>query len=332
VSRSLWGRLVPRRPRRHQAFFERVLGTSLEIQVLADRRRAAEHAETRILGEIQRLEQVFSVFLPDSELSTWCRTLDRPFRISEELAVALEETERWRVWTEGAFDPRAELHTRHWQARERDSNMSSALSHSEPFDADAPLWIIERGGGEVTARKLTPHPISLNALAKGIIIDRSCGAAARVDGVRQALVNVGGDLRHIGDGHIRVGIANPFVDAENAPPLATVCIRGQGLATSGSYRRGFRIGDRHRSHIIDPRNGHPAEEVLSATVIAPSAADADALATAFSVLHPPRSLELADSLPAVACLLVTADRRVHTSSRWESDASRAPEDQHWKEP
>lgn len=321
MARSLWNRLLRRRPRRHQAFFERVLGTSLELQVVVHDRGAAELAERVILDEIRRLEQVFSVFLPASELSSWSRTLDRPVVISTELAAALEAAERWRVLTAGAFDPRAELLTRYWHSRELDSNMSPAFPPPLGSGPDSPLWVVERGEGQTTARKLTPDPISLNALAKGIIIDRACEAAFRIEGVREALVNIGGDLRHLGEGSIAVGVADPFSDAENVPPLVSVRISGQGLATSGSYRRGFRIGDRHHSHILDPHSGAPASEVLSATVIAATAADADALATAFSVLPPERSIEIANSLPAVACLLVTADRRVFRSSRWPPQAS-----------
>jgi thiamine biosynthesis lipoprotein ApbE len=288
---------------------------------VADGKQAARVAEHAILEEIRRLEQVFSVFRPESELSVWSRTLDQPCPVSHDLADALEEAERWRAVTHGAFDPRAELLTRHWQARQRDTNLSPAPVASALPDSGAPLWIVQRSNDGWTARKLTPDPISLNALAKGIIIDRACEAAARVGGIREALVNLGGDLRHIGAGDIGVGIADPFVDAENAAPLARVRIRGQGLATSGSYRRGFRIGGRHRSHIIDPQTGEPADEVLSATVIAPSAADADALATAFSILPPARSVELADALPGVACLVVAADGHLATSSEWSKHSS-----------
>ena len=68
------------------------------------------------------------------------------------------------------------------------------------------------------------------------------------------------------------------------------------------------------------RCGQPAHGTASVTVAAPDAATADALATAFSVLEPPESLALADSVGGVACLIVTPDRRTFRSRRWPTTA------------
>jgi thiamine biosynthesis lipoprotein len=68
--------------------------------------------------------------------------------------------------------------------------------------------------------------------------------------------------------------------------------------------------------LLDPRTGHPVERIAGASVIAPTAMDADALATAFSVLPEAESLALADSLAGVACLLVSRDGTVHRSRGW----------------
>ena len=65
--------------------------------------------------------------------------------------------------------------------------------------------------------------------------------------------------------------------------IVEVRVLGQGLATSGGYRRGFRIGDARHSHLIDPRTARPVERVVSASVVAPSAAVADVLATALTM-------------------------------------------------
>src|SRR5690606_1989642 len=76
-------------------------------------------------------------------------------------------------------------------------------------------------------------------------------------------------------------------------------------------------GKRH-SHIIDPRTGWTADGVASASVIAPDAATADALATLFSILSPAESLAMADELDGVACLVVGSDGKRHVSARWDS--------------
>jgi hypothetical protein len=82
-------------------------------------------------------------------------------------------------------------------------------------------------------------------------------------------------------------------------------IRNRAVATSGNYRRGVEINGRWYSHIVDPRTALPVDHIISATVVAPQAADAGALATALCVLTPEESLRLAASLPEVECLLIT---------------------------
>ncbi|MBA60885.1 MAG: membrane-associated lipoprotein, partial [Planctomycetaceae bacterium] len=88
------------------------------------------------------------------------------------------------------------------------------------------------------------------------------------------------------------------------------------VATSGSYRRGFTIENTLHSHIIDPRTGLPTSQIRSATVLAATAMDADALATSFSVLPVQQTIELTESIKNVECLLILANGRAVASSGW----------------
>ena len=80
-----------------------------------------------------------------------------------------------------------------------------------------------------------------------------------------------------GIGGWSVGVADPLRPGKR---LAEIILRDQALATSGSAKQFFRYKGRRYSHILDPRSGQPAQGVLSSTVIAPTAAAADALSTA----------------------------------------------------
>jgi thiamine biosynthesis lipoprotein len=312
---ALWHRLRSGGPRRHVAHYEPVLGTSLELQLVAESDEAAARGERAALDEIDRLEAVFSAYRPESELSRWQATHGVDLPVSPELAGLLEQSELWRARTGGAFDPGVEAATRLWREHaSRDEPPADAALAELAERIAAPLWSVDRERS--TARRLTRLPVTLNAIAKGFIIDAACARAAATEGVGQALVNIGGDLRHAGPRPLVVDIADPFADAENAPPLESIRILGQGLATSGNYRRGFRIRGEWHSHLIDPRTARPVERVVSASVVAPTAAVADVLATAFSVLDPAESLALADSLPDIACLLVTREGGRAASSAW----------------
>lgn len=297
------------------AHYERVLGTSLELQILAAEEEMARHAESAALAEIARLEEVFSNYSERSELRRWQQTLGVPQRISAELLEVLEAGERWREATGNAFHPGTEALTREWKrAAEHGCEPSEAELDRLTADLSTPLWRVEAAG--VTATRLRDLPINLNAIAKGFIVDRASERAVAQPGVRQVLLNLGGDLRVIGPEGVRVGIADPAQDADNAPPLVQVRVLNGAVATSGGYRRGVWVGDRWHSHLLDARTGRPVEHVTSASVVAETAMDADVLATAFSVLQPAESLALADTLPGVACFLVGRERQTWQNARW----------------
>jgi thiamine biosynthesis lipoprotein len=91
--------------------------------------------------------------------------------------------------------------------------------------------------------------------------------------------------------------------------IAEFLLADQALGTSGSGTQFFHYQGKRYGHIIDPRTGWPAEQVLSATVIARTAEQADALSTAFYVLGPAGAGTYCEQHPEVAALLVTASGR-----------------------
>jgi FAD:protein FMN transferase len=93
-------------------------------------------------------------------------------------------------------------------------------------------------------------------------------------------------------------------------------LSGQGLATSGRSRRSLLVAGQQHSLVLDPRTGQSVTRTLSASVLAPDAASADALATILSVLPPPQGLALAEGLPGVAALITTPQRQVWTTQSW----------------
>jgi hypothetical protein len=180
-----------------------------------------------------------------------------------------------------------------------------------------PAWRLDSAA--MTAERLSDCPLTLNAIAKGYIVERACGAAMEDGGrggIRGVLLNVGGDLRVCGALDRTIGIADPRADSETSPPIAYISVRDKAVSTSGKSHRGFRINGQWYSHKLDPQSGVPVEKVASATVIADRSADADALATVFNVLPPEHSVRLARTLPGVECLIVSADGRVTRSDGW----------------
>jgi thiamine biosynthesis lipoprotein len=308
-------------PQRHAFHYERVLGTSFELQVVAADAESARRAEVAVLAEVDRLNDVLSGYSPTSELSRWPSQIGVLRPVSPALADVLIAAEGWRVRTEGAFNPAAFSLTELLRdaAPTAGGHSLDDLSRARGVRARLgamrqPLWTVNRATG--FACRLTDLPVSLDAIAKGYIVDQAALVASSVGGISQVLVNIGGDLRHCGSRPVAVGVADPAAPAENAAPLSTVHLVNAALATSGGYRRGFTMQGRAASHIIDPRSGRPVSRVVSASVIAPDCMTADALSTAFSVMKPGESITLADSIGGVGCLLVEQDGTTTTNDVW----------------
>ncbi len=302
---------------------ENVMGTALELRVSTDTFESARGAEARVLAEIDRLSRVFSSYDPASEFRRWETSRHVKTRVSDELFEVLQACDRWRDFSAGAFDPRAEICSRLWSRCMRLERLPTAEEFAEiRVLTSQPAWHLDPTAR--TAERLSALPLTLNAIAKGYIVERaSLAGLGEGREVRGLLLNVGGDLRVSGELPRTMGIANPNDDSESSAPFTTIQVKNRAVATSGSRHRGFRILNRWYSHIVDPRTGSSSNIISSVTVIAERSADADALATAFNILDPSHSIRLADSLPDVACMIVGADGRITRSARW-NDYEKTP--------
>ena len=318
--------LAPRPPaaspaeKRGQLFvshYENVLGTSMELKVLAPSEREASLAEKAALKEIARLGRILSGYDTASEFSHWLHTSGQPVKVSPELFEVLNLFDEWRTRTGGALGASAEVITRLWrQAANRGQVPDQQELARAVAEVQQPHWRLD--SLNKTATHLSQAPLMLNSFAKSYIIRRAADAAMAASNARATVVNIGGDLVVSGDWKETVQISDPKADAENDAPIDRLLITNEAVATSGNYRRGEQIGGHWYSHIVDPRTGQPADAVISATVVAPRATDAGALATAFNVLSSDESVRLASGLPGVEYLIITRSGQRIASPGWHA--------------
>lgn len=271
----------------------RAMGTSMEILLEAPdtpRARAALAAGRR---EIARLEALLSRFRPDSELSRL--NARRRGRVGPDLVRVLGTALDLRRRTGGRFDPTV---GRAVAAAGYDRDFAAVRDDPRPAGPAAPaggVVVLDRPGGWVM---LGPGiDIDLGAIAKGDAADRAC---ALVAGAGPCLVNAGGDIVVSGpwaDGPWPVAIATQ--DGELVLDLA----RG-ALATSGVDRRRWTRAGRTVHHAIDPRTGASAPtDLVRATAVASTGAEADAIATALLVAGREGARRLADAWSVPAALV-----------------------------
>ena len=162
--------------------------------------------------------------------------------------------------------------------------------------------------------------LDLDGVAKGYVIDRALAAARRAAPQAQGLlVDLGGDLRCDGrgpdGGAWRVGVGA----RADGPPVAVLRVADRAVAVSGAGER-----DIHGASHLTGADGRPAPRLASAVVVAPCAADADALSTALCLMDPREGLALAEGLPGVEARLVDRHGAVHATGGWNALAEPAP--------
>jgi len=294
----------------------------MELKISASSPEDAAAAEAAALQEITRMAKILSGYDPNSEFSRWLRTSGQPIKVSSELFEVLNLFDRWRILSHGALDASAEVITKLWKQAASTRKLPTQQELTDAVkEVQQPHWILN--SATQTATHLDQAQLMLNSFAKSYIIKRASDAAmlsARLNGI---VINIGGDLVVTGQLNETVQISNPKADAENENPVDQLLINNKAVATSGNYRRGELIDGHWYSHIVDPRTGEPADDILSATVVAPSATDAGALATAFNVMNPSESIQLASTIPGAEYLIITKDGERIVSKGW-SDLQTPP--------
>ena len=309
------------RPKREKAphiyasQYENVLGTSMELKVSTYTQSRASDAENAVLHVIKKLSKILSAYDEESEFSKWQKTTGQAIRVSDELFEVMQLFDVWRSRTHGALDASAEIVTRIWKQA---ASTQRVPTQQELNDAVAAVrqahWLLDTTAR--TATHLDNAPLMLNSFVKSYIIRRSVDAALKLAEVKAVVLNIGGDMVVSGDVNENVFVSDPKAVAENETPVDALLINNKAVATSGNYRRGELINGHWYSHIVDPRTGLPADHIISATVVAPVATDAGALATAFNVMPLSESVELASTMPGVEYLILTKDGKRVTSKGW----------------
>jgi thiamine biosynthesis lipoprotein len=228
----------------YMAHYDNVMGTSLDMKMLAGNENEAGRAESAALAEIDQESKILSSWDSNSEFGKWFRTQNQPIRVSPELFEVLSLFDRWRARTGGALDPAAEAITRIWQkAAAENRTPTQAESDAAVAAVREQHWKLDAANHTATHTSRTP--LAMNSFVKSYIIGHSVDAAMRVDGVSGVEINVGGDLVIRGKWSDKVDIANPRADADNATPIERLSIENRAVATSGDYRRGVEINGRH---------------------------------------------------------------------------------------
>jgi FAD:protein FMN transferase len=287
------------------------MGTEVNITVVASSRARADRAVRAAFREIARIDGLLSHYKDDSEVTRLNseQVLADP---SPDLRANIEKSVRYGALSGGAFDitvqPILDLYDHTFRELKRpptDEEIARAREHVDYRKIRLEGNTLFLGEGQ---------RITLGGIAKGYAVDRALEALHR-EGVRDALVDAGGDLRASGTNRGREWVAALRNPRDEADFIARLGFTDRAVVTSGDYER-YYDPDRRFHHIVDPRTGTSATELISVTVIADNAFDADAVSTAAFVLGTEEGLRLVESLEGVEALLIDRERQIFRSSGW----------------
>ncbi|HCW50927.1 MAG TPA: hypothetical protein DGR79_02515, partial [Clostridiales bacterium] len=297
----------------------------------------ADRAVEEAMAVLRDIHEHLDPSGPRSHLAALAAAPGRDVPVSAHLIAVLEIADDVNRVSGGAFDPSLGPVVRLWgfDADPGPSGGPNGGSGAGPDDASAARprtapptaeevrealgltgWHdVTWDAARRTARLARPGmSLALGGVAKGYAVDRAAEVLAGA-GVDRAVIDAGGDLYLLGSKPSgdpwRIAVRHPraegFLGVLELPD-------GTAVATSGDYERCFVHEGRRYHHILDPSTGWPVPGVVSVTVLAPTAAEADALATALFVLGPERGLELAEGLEGVEALMVDEAGTIHLTT------------------
>jgi len=297
----------------------RAMACEFEVRFPAARCPRGTQLALEALDRVESLESQLSYFRPESEISRINRMAAQgPVELSEPLFDALAWAVRLSEETAGAYDITATPLWEAWGFARRagqiptDEQLAEAHRH-------VGRHLVELDPTRHTIRFREPGVrISLGSFGKGYALD-VCAEHLLASGMTDFLLHGGQSsvLAHGGGADSQegepqhgweIGLRDP---SQSGRRLGFVRLGNRALGTSGGQFQSFRHQGRRYGHILDPRSGQPAEGVLSATVVAPTAAMADALSTAFYVMGPAPAMDYCRSRPELGALIISpdADRR-----------------------
>lgn len=300
-------------------FGRAAMATRFEIVIPFGMPRAHEAADAA-LAAIDRVESRLTVYRDTSEVSRLNRLAAKaPVPVSPELFELLQLCKRVTEETDGAFDVTAGPLIKVWGFFGRHGRVPSSEELVAAIGKVGMRHVTLDGERKLVRFTCPGVEVNFGAIGKGHALDFAA-QALRHSGVDSALL-VGGESSILATGNAvwPVGLRS----ADGTRRLGTVRLRSRAMGVSGVTHQHFVYNQQRLGHLLDPRTGHPAMGMALAVAIAPSAAEADALATAFYVLGLDGTDAYCRRHPDVSGLILTDTGRVTPINLADSDWTEA---------
>jgi len=293
-----------------------LMDTTVTITVVSSNETSAIEIIDNAFEKIKYIDELMNNYDNSSEISILNKD-DKVTNADPELVSVIDRSIYYSEKSNGAFDISIQPILDLWASKYAPGGTNQPPTSDE---INQTLKLVNYSAIIVEGNNVSMKEgmkITLGGVAKGYAVDVAI-ESLKSDGISSGFVNAGGDGRYIGtkpDGSLwRVGLQNPD---KSGDAVTIMNIRDVAVATSGNYERYF-SDEAKVSHIADPRTGYPSSNLISSTVIAKTAMDADALATSVFILGEKDGLAMIEKLDGVECLIITNDKKIIRSSGFSS--------------
>lgn len=299
-----------------------VFGTRVEVSIYGEPPQRASELSAKVLSEFDRLHHKFHAWQP-SALTELNDAIARgePYRADAEMVDILKAATMLAESSDNLFNPAIGRLIRLWgfQSSEIKPQAPSAAEIKRWVDANPRMTDLRFDGTTISSRNKAVM-LDLGGYAKGYALDRAA-QILRAQGVKAALINIGGNMLAIGRPGNRpwtVGIQDPRGEGS----IAVVELHdNEAIGTSGDYQRYFMKDGKRRPHIIDPRTGESTDLIASVTVVTSGGSDAGTRSDGHSkplfLAGPQHWREMAARLGLEEVMLIDANRNIEMTPAME---------------
>lgn len=277
----------------------KTMGTFWRVSVIGVDEAKAQALRAKVQAQLDADDRLLSTWKNDSALMRFNHAADtRPWPVSEAMADIVTLSLRIGAKTDGAMDITVGPLVNLWGFGPDKQPVATpdaqAIAAAKARTGLQHLQVINQSGRQFLQKDIPDLFVDLSTVGEGYAADHLARLMEQ-EGISRYLVSVGGALVSRGmngEGKPwRVAIQKP-TDRENAVQ-AIVDINGHGISTSGSYRNYYELDGKRISHFIDPQTGQPiTHKLVSVTVIAPTALEADGWDTGLMVLGPEKAQQV----------------------------------------
>jgi thiamine biosynthesis lipoprotein len=299
------------------------MGTVLEVTLCVTDTAHDQQTLAALFTSAARLDSLLTTFSPHSPLSRLNAQAGRgaqpvPPEVAEILSLSLRY---WRL-TDGTFDVTVGPLMALWR--------QAAVAHTPPSPA-----AVQRARARVGSEKLRLSPegrvsltrtgmaIDLGGIGKGYALDQLAGLL-RKQGITNALLDFGQSSTWALGAPPDAAGWRLLVQQPDGGTVGVITLHDQALSVSGSLGQSVTVNGQRYGHIIDPRSGEPLRRDLLACVIAPSAAQAEALSKALLILGERAGIALLEKLPGTEGMLTAGEGKMWMTKGWARSVAFSP--------